>query len=457
MMTAASEAARLAGMNLRLLPALAAAFALSFASPAAARLSAPEQAMVRTVDAEQARTVAMLEKWVNQNSGTLNLAGVKAVGGMLRAELEPLGFKVDWLDMRAANRSGHIVARHVSQARGNRCGQRMLLIGHLDTVFEMDSPFQRWVRRGDVGEGPGSGDDKGGMAVMVAALRAMKAAGTLKNADITVILTGDEEDAGPVEISRRDLIAAGKWADVALDYEGLVQQDGLEGVQDMGSTARRSSDEWTLTVTARSGHSSGIFTPGSGSGAIYELARIIDSFRRELPEDKLTFNVGLIGGGATAELDSGRIRVAATGKTNIIAGTAVARGDLRAISPEQIARAKARMSAIVAQPLNGAKAEIVFAPDGYPPMAPTDGNRALLARLNAVNRDMGLAEMGELDPVRRGAGDISFVAADVDGLAGLGTAGDGSHAPGETVDIPSIFKQAKRAAILMSRLAREKR
>ena len=51
----------------------------------------------------------------------------------------------------------------------------------------------------------------------------------------------------------------------------------------------------------------------------------------------MTFNVGLIGGGATAELDAGKVRIAATGKTNIIAGTAIARGDLRAISPEQIA------------------------------------------------------------------------------------------------------------------------
>jgi glutamate carboxypeptidase len=436
-------------MTLRFLPAVAAAFALNFTAPAGAKLSAPEQAMVRTVDAEQPRTVAMLEKWVNQNSGTLNVAGVKTVGDMLRAELEPLGFKVDWIDMGAAGRAGHIVATH----KGNGRGKRMLLIGHLDTVFEKDSPFQRWVVHGTEAEGPGSGDDKGGMAVIVAALRAMKDAGTLKPADITVFLTGDEEDSGPVEISRRDLIAAGKWADVALDFEGLVQLDGL----DMGSTARRSSDEWTVTVKARSGHSSGIFTPGAGSGAIYELARIIDTFRRELPEDKLTFSVGLIGGGATADLDPGKIRIAATGKTNIIAATAVARGDLRAISPDQIARAKAKMSAIVAQSLPGAKAEIVFAPDGYPPMAPTEGNRAILNRLNLVNQDMGLAAMGELDPVRRGAGDISFVAADVDSLAGMGTASHGDHAPGETVDIPSIFKQAKRSAILMSRLAGEKR
>ena len=452
LMTAAPAPASLRRMSLRLLPALAAA-AWCLAAPATAQLAPPEQAMIRTVDAEQQRTTAMLEKWVNQNSGTMNFAGVKAVGDMVRAELEPLGFKVEWIDMSAAKRAGHLVARHVPQSRGKGRGKRLLLIGHLDTVFEQDSPFQRWVRRGNDGEGPGAGDDKGGMAVMVAALRAMHAAGTLKNADITVFLTGDEEDSGPVEVSRRDLIAAGKWADVALDFEGLVELDGM----DMGSTARRSSDEWTLTVTARSGHSSGIFTPGSGAGAIYELARIVDSFRRELPEDKLTFNVGLVGGGATAELDKERIRIAATGKTNVIAGTAIARGDLRAISPDQIARAKARMQAIVARPLPGARAVIVFHPDGYPPMAPTAGNRALLARLNQVNRDLGLPEMGELDPVKRGAGDISFVAADADGLAGLGASSRGDHAPGETVDIASIFRQAKRAAILMSRLASERR
>ncbi len=429
--------------------ALCAAFALTLSAHAGAQLTRAEQRMIATVDAEQERTVAMLEKWVNQNSGTMNFAGVKAVGGMLRSELEALGFKVEWIDIGAANRAGHIVARR----KGNGRGKRLLLIAHLDTVFEPDSPFQRWTREGNLGHGPGAGDDKGGMAVVVAALRAMKAAGTLKNADITVFLTGDEEDAGPLEISRRDLVAAGQWADVALDFEGLAQLDG----RDMGSVARRSSDEWSLVVTARGGHSSGVFGANAGFGAIYELARIIDTFRREVPEDKLTFNVGLVGGGTTAELAKDNLSISATGKTNIIPATAIARGDLRAISPEQIARAQAKMRAIVAQPLPRATAQITFAPDGYPPMAPTEANRALLGRLNAVNRDMGLAEMGELDPVRRGAADISFVAKDVDGLAGLGPAGSGAHSPRERVDIASIHLQAKRAAILMSRLAREKR
>jgi glutamate carboxypeptidase len=424
-----------------LLTALA---ALLLAAPATAALTPAETRMIRTVDAEQGRQIALLEKLVNQNSGTLNLAGVRTVGDMMRAELVPLGFKVEWLDMSAAGRSGHIVARHPGR------GKKLLLIGHLDTVFELDSPFQKWTLKGEKGEGPGAGDDKGGMVVMLAALRAMHAAGTLKNADITVFLTGDEEDSGPVAISRKALIEEGRKADAALDFEGLVRDSG----RDMGSVARRSSDEWTLTVTARPGHSSGIFSAGSGNGAIYETARIVDAFRREVREPNLTFNVGLIAGGQQAELDAGGIRATVTGKTNIIASTAIARGDLRALSPDQIARAKAKMEGIVAQSLPGASAKIEFHPDGYPPMAPTSGNRALFAVLQGANRDLGLPEMGELDPVKRGAGDVSFVAADVDALAGLGAYSTGDHAPGETVDIPSIWTQAKRAAILMSRLTR---
>ncbi len=406
--------------------------------------------MIRTVDAEQQRTTDLLQRWVDQNSGTMNLAGVQAVRRMVEPEFNALGFKTEWIDMKAAGRAGHLVARHV----GSPQGKRLLLIAHLDTVFEPDSPFQRWTREGDWAHGPGSGDDKGGIAVIVAALRAMQAAGTLKQANITVFMTGDEEDAGnPLTISRRDLIAEGKKADVALDFEDLAQKGGL----DMGSIARRSAGSWTVTVTGRSAHSSGVGMPGVGYGAIYELARILDQFRRELPEDKLTYNVGLIGGGQSATLDAGRIRIEATGKTNIVAATAVARGDLRAISEEQIERTRAKMRAIVAQSLPGAKAEISFDEDGYPPMPPSAANRALLARLNAVNADMGLPAMGELDPAERGAGDISFVAKDVDGLVGLGPASMGAHTSKEAVDVPSIAKQAKRAAILMSRLSAEGR
>ena len=427
---------------------------LSFAAPVSAALTPAETKMAATVDAEYERTVGLLERLVNQNSGSMNLEGVEIVGRMMRAELEPLGFKVDWVPMAAAKRAGHLIATK----KGKAGTKRLLLIAHLDTVFEKDSPFQTFKRLTKAGvdeaEGPGAGDDKGGMVTIVAALRAMKAAGTLKDANIEIHMTGDEEDSGdPIAIARADLIAAGKRSDAALDFEGLVREEG----RDMGSIARRSSNSWTLTATGKSGHSSGIFSANAGDGAIYEISRIITRFRSDLPEPNLTFNVGLIAGGQEASLDADGVRASAKGKTNIIPGIAIARGDFRTLSQEQTERVKAKMSTIVAAHAPLTSATITCEQGGYPAMAPTPGNKALLDRLNGINTDMGLPQMPVLDPLKRGAGDISFVANDVDSIAGLGPYSRGDHAPGETVDLLSIKTQAKRAAIMMSRLSREKR
>ncbi len=412
--------------------------------PARAQADPAERAMVQTVVAEHDRHIALLERLVNQNSGTLNLAGVRAVGDMVRAELEPLGFEVAWVDMAETGRVGHLVARHPGP------GRNVLLIGHLDTVFEPDSPFQTFVRDGARAIGPGVGDDKGGVVVIVAALRAMHAARTLGDANITLVLTGDEEKIGaPAEIARRDLIAAGRAADYALEFENLAVEDA----RDFGTVARRSSTNWTLTTTGRTGHSSGVFNDTLGYGAIYEMARILDGFRRELPEPDLTYNVGVLAGGTPAAIDDEGFAVTASGKTNIVASTAIARGDLRTLTPEQDARVRARMQAIVDDHLPRTDAELVFAGESYPPMAPTDGNRDLLARLNAVNRDLGLPEMAEFDPARRGAADSGFVAADVPTLGDMGVAGGGAHAEGEWADLDSLVRQAQRAAVLISRLS----
>jgi glutamate carboxypeptidase len=421
---------------------------LSLAAPAPARLRPEERRMAEAAEREADRNVQLLERLVNRNSGTLNLDGVAAIGRMMRAELEPLGFAVRWVDMRETGRAGHIVATHAGP------GRNILLIGHLDTVFEPDSPFQAFTRAGNRATGPGIGDDKGGLVVIVAALRAMHAAGTLRAANITIVLTGDEERPGaPIAIARRDLIEAGRAADYALEFENLAIEDGRE----FGTVARRGSTSWTLRATGRTGHSSGVCGAELGCGAVYEMARILDAFRRELPEPNLTYNVGVIAGGTPAAIDAEGLAVTASGKTNIIAQTAIARGDIRTLSPEQEARVRGRMQAIVALHLPRTTAELVFAGDGYPPMAPTQGNRAILARLNQVSRDLGLAEMSEYDPARRGAADSGFVAADVATLAGLGAAGGGAHAEGEYVLLDSLARQAKRAAVLITRLGRERR
>nr|WP_294810663.1 M20/M25/M40 family metallo-hydrolase [uncultured Sphingomonas sp.] len=425
------------------------ALALTAALPASAQLSSAERKIAAAVDADAEGTLALLERMVNQNSGTLNLAGVRAMGEMLRPEFEALGFKVTWIDLPETQRAGHFVATH----KGNGRGKRMLLIAHIDTVFEASSPFQKYRREGDKAIGPGVVDDKGGIAVILAALRTMDKAGTLKQADIQVILTGDEEKTGdPIPLARRDLIEAGKWVDVALEFENLARENG----QDFGTVARRSANGWTLTTTGKTGHGGGIFNAETGYGAIYEIARILDAWRSELIEENLTFNVGVIGGGTPATIDKDGVRIEASGKTNVVPATAIARGDLRSLTPEQDAAARAKMQAVVAKHLPGTTATLDFQ-DNTPPMAPTDGNRALLARLNKANRDLGLPEMAEFPPAKRGAADSSFVAAWADTLAGMGPSGGTLHAEGEWLDIPSIALQAKRSAILMSRLAREKR
>jgi len=403
--------------------------------------------MVETVEAGFEDDVALLEAITNVNSGTHNHEGVREVGQMLIPEFEALGFEVEWIDQDHVNRAGHLFATR----EGNPDATKMLLIGHIDTVFEPSSPFQQFVRDGDTATGPGVVDDKGGIIVILSALRAMQAAGTLDGTNIIVALTGDEEDVGnPIEEARAHLVVAGNWADVSLGFEGLSVLDG----QDMGVVARRSSNSWTLTTTGRTGHSSGIFSEGAGYGAIYEMARILDAFREELPEENLTYNVGFMAGGTPAELNEDRLGAATVGKTNIIPSTAIARGDLRTISQEQTDRIAAAMQEIVDANLPGTDAEIEFA-FRYPPMSPSEGNSALFARLNQINADMGLPEMGIFPPARRGAADISFVAPYTDGLAGMGPDGSGSHAVGETVDLRSFTRQAQRAAILMSRLAAE--
>ena len=412
---------------------------------AATTLSREEQRIITAAAAEDDRAVALLETLVNINSGTMNFTGVERIGQIMGSELEPLGFATRWHSMSAAGRAGHLIAEH----HGSGHGKRLLLVGHLDTVFEQDSPFQRYERRGSTVEGPGVNDMKGGLAIMVGALRALQTAGALKDVNVTIVLDGDEENAGsPHSVSRADLIEAAKHSDVALEFEALVTVDG----HDMGSVSRRGDSGWILRTSAKSGHSSEVFSAAGGFGASYELTRILDAFRRELREPNATLNVGLVLSGTSATLNAEVTGGSASGKTNVIPAQGLARGDLRTLSSEQTTRLQARMRTIVADHLPGTDAVIEF-DEGYPAMAPSAGNRALLARLNEINAALGLEPMAELDPMKRGAGDISFVADKLDALVGFGAAGQGAHAPGETADLSSIDRQIKRAALLIERLS----
>ena len=405
-------------------------------------LSRVEQRIREYVRSHEAEQINLLEKAVNINSGTLNLAGVRAVGKLLEPEFAALGFDAKWIALPdAVGRAGHLFA----ESKGKR-GKRLLLIGHLDTVFEGEG--EKFVRYDTLAAGAGSSDMKGGDLVILYALKALKHAGVLDDTRIIVALTGDEEDAGPLyEISRKPLIEAAKRSDIALGFE----EDAGKG-----TVARRGMGGWQLVVTGRQAHSSGIFSQGSSFGAIYEAARILNEFREKLSgEQYLTFNPAVIIGGTDVSYDSSRIAGTAAGKDNIIAPKVYARGDLRFISRDQESKAREAMRAIVAQHLPGTSATITFE-DGNPAMPPTKGNYALLATLDSVSRALGQGPVEALDPGRRGAGDISFVSDYVDALDGLGVIGMRSHTPDERVNLKSIGPATERAAILIYRLTRSR-
>jgi len=405
--------------------------------PASAALTPDEQKLAALVDAQSATFATDLEAAIKIDSATENLAGVRQMGEHFARQLAELGFESRFVELPAATgRAGHLVAEH----KGTK-GKRVLLIGHLDTVY----PGANWRREGDTVHGAGVADMKGGDVVILAALRALHAAGALEGAQIIVIMTGDEEAVGsPVAVTRRDLFDAAKRSDVALAFESAIGHTG--------TVARRGSASWELEVQGVTGHSSGIFSAAMGSGAVFELARILEGFRRELqPLDGLTISPALVVAGVEAEL--GRTGGTASGKTNIIPQRAVVRGDLRTVSAEQLAEAEQRMQAVTRANLPRTSAVLKF-DERYPAMAPTAANYALLAQLDQASRDLGLGEITAFDPRGRGAGDIAFVSPPLPGLDGLGLDGPGQHTTHEAGDLKQAPELVKRAAVLIHRLTR---
>ena len=441
-------------------------------------LSKEEQKVMDYIDANMPRAIALLKESVDINSGTLNIEGVKKVGAIFAREFEKANFKTKWVPMPdSLRRAGHLVAsigfntavenaaaateknsaaiekksfskKKTELAKTNK-GKKLFLIGHLDTVFEPDMPANPFTMLNDsTATGQGVTDMKGGDVVMIIALQALQAQGLLKDANIIAYLTGDEEHAGyPREVSRGDFIETAKQTEIALAFEGA---NGLNSV----ATARRGASGWLLNVKAKTGHSSGVFTPYAGYGAIYEAARIVNEFRVQLSTEKyLTFNPGVFIGGSEMNYDETKATGSAIGKTNIISPEVTVTGDLRFLTEEQKINARKKMQAIVDNSLAGTKATIHFE-DGIPSMAPTEGNNQVLSIINSISMDMGAGATIAGDPGSRGAGDISYIAAYVDCIDGLGALGRGAHAPGETIHLNQLPFLIKRAALTIYRLSR---
>lgn len=410
----------------------------------AQKLSKTEKKVIAIVDEQTDEAISFLEKIVNINSGTNNLEGVKEVGMVFKKELDAMGFESKWIDMpKEMKRAGHLL----SERKGIK-GKKLLLLGHIDTVFEPQGEGSGFVRKDTLAFGPGTSDMKGGDMVLLFALKALYHAKLLDNTQIIVLYTGDEEAAGkPISVSRGDMVAAADRSDIALSFEGSTGFD-------FATVARRGSSSWRLTVTGTQAHSSRIFTEPVGAGAIYESARILHRFYNELRDPSLTYSPGMIAGGTTVTKSENGYEATASGKQNIVPNTVIVNGDLRFLSDEQKEMTREKMRAIVKDNLPGTSAEIEFI-DSYPSMSPKEGNMDVLRVYDQVSRDLGMGEVKPYDPGKRGGGDIAFIADRIPALDGLGAMGGGAHAPEEFVNLNTLDEQIKRAALLIYRLTQE--
>ncbi len=404
----------------------------------AATLTPDEQRIVASIDAHRADYARDLQEAIGVDSATENLAGVRQMAEVFGSQLTELGFESRFVELPASTgRSGHLVAEH----KGTK-GKRILLLGHLDTVY----PGGNYRREGDTAYGSGVGDMKGGDLVMIHALRALHDAGLLADAQIIVVMTGDEEAPGaPIEVVRRDMFEAARRSDLVLSFESAIGRTG--------TVARRGMVGWVLETQGTTAHSSGIFSTAVGAGSVFEMSRILSGFYAELRKlDGVTLNPAMVAGGADGELTRTGGRVA--GKINIIPQRTLVRGDLRFVSMEQLAEAQSLMQAVVANgPLPRTSAVLKF-DEASPAMPPLPGNYALLAQLDQASRDLGFGEITAFDPRGRGAGDISYISPPLPGLDGLGLGGKGEHTLNESTDLTTAPELIKRTAVLLHRLTR---
>lgn len=409
-----------------------------------------ERKIISAVDKHSNSAIDLLKESVNINSGTMNFEGVQQVGSLFQNELDKLGFKTELTQGESYNRAGHLIA-----SRKGKKGPKFLLIGHLDTVFELDSPFQHYTMLNDsIITGPGVADMKGGDVIIILAMRALKDAGVLDAMSIEIVMTGDEEKSGdPIALSKKDLIDAAKRADIALGFENGDNNPKTIVV------SRRGSSNWELKVTGKPAHSSQIFSEGVGAGAIYETSRILNEFYVKLAQEKdLTFNPGFIIGGTTVKPDADETGGYAHGKTNVVSQEVRVKGDLRAVSLEQLTRVKETMQRIVSENYPHTEAELSFREGGYPPLSLTEGNTKLLSYYNRVSEDLGFGSVTAVNPRNAGAADISFTSEYVDmAIDGMGlTGGDGDHTINETGNLNTLATQAKITAVLLYRLVHSK-
>ncbi|OII59901.1 hypothetical protein BJP40_12245 [Streptomyces sp. CC53] len=377
----------------------------------------------------QPRYLADLEALVSVDSGSHDAEGVNEVADRVQEHLRGLGFTVQRVTPPATgrHRTGDVlVARRKGALTAAEGGRRILLAGHMDTVFDRGTAAARpFTLRGTVATGPGVSDDKGGLLAGVSALRVLDAHGHHAYDELVFLATPDEEIGSPASRAVTERAADGV-------HFGL----GLECARENGDLviARKGVADFRLTVTGRAAHA-GIEPERGANAALTAAHLIVDLQALNGRWDGVTVNVGTVRGGS---------------RTNIVCPEAELRVEVRAATTVDVHRVARAIREAADRPAVPGTAVAVEQLDLCPPLEETAASHRMLDLARGAARSVGL----DLGAARTGGvGDANLIAGTgVPTLDGLGPVGGADHTPQEWLDVSTAPERIAVLAALIAEL-----
>jgi glutamate carboxypeptidase len=378
------------------------------------------------------RYLTDLADLVSIDSGSYSADGVSRVADWLEFRLHELGLTVERIrpDPVHGRPVGDVlVARRAGRLRAEDGGRRVLLAGHMDTVFEEGTAAARpFAVDGPVARGPGVSDDKGGLLAGLTAIEVLLRSGWDDYAEVVLLATPDEEIGSSASRPVTERIAA--EADFALALE-CARENGDLVVE------RKGVADFELSVTGRAAHAG--IEPERGANAALAAAHLVVELQALNGRwNGVTVNVGVVRAGTRA---------------NIVCPEAELRAEVRATTTEGLHRAADAVRALAAREIVPGTSTTVTQVDLCPPMEDTPAARSLYALARSVAADLGV-DLGAT--ATGGVGDANLIAGlGIPTLDGLGPIGGADHTPEEWLDITSVPSRVAILAATVARLGRQ--
>ena len=389
-----------------------------------------------SLDGRGDEMLRLVQDLCNMNSGTFNLEGLDQVKQRLVTEFASLEGVIEVLDsnpMSIVDQRGVEVQQQLGQmihiSKWPDAAKRVLLCIHMDTVYPVDHEFQQCqaLDNGHI-NGPGVADAKGGIVVMLAALKALEASPMAGKIGWEVLLNADEEIGSPGSIEFIKQIAG--RCDVGLLYEPALPDGTLV-------SWRKGSGNFSFVVRGKAAHAGREFEKGRNS--IVAVARLIDEIAKLNTDPEVTYNAGRISGG---------------GPLNVVPDLAIGRVNVRVKTVQQQAEVESKFEQLVDKfnQLDGISVE-QFGGFSSPPKPLCDQTEKLQKRIEAAGEALGL-------PVAwRGTGGASdgnkFAAAGLPNVDTLGPLGGSIHSSNEYLIPASLVERAKLSALILLSYASE--